>query len=262
MTRHHRKNVPTERDLVALADGSLPAARRARVERAVAASPELQADLAAQRRVLAAVHHAASESAPAALRARLALRRAPAHRPPSTQRARRAFIGATVASAAAAIIAILVIAGGPAGAPSVVQAATLASRPPVAPVPAQQGNGVTLIRLSAAGLPYPYWDDHFGYKATGVRRDRLGGRLATTVYYMHAGQPVAYTILTGAAIPSGTPTHSTVENHVMLRSFTAHGRLTVTWLRRGHTCVLTATHTPLPVLLRLASWKGEGEIPY
>lgn len=262
MKRLHRHDKPTERDLTGLADGSLPAARRARVERVVAASPELQADLAAQRRVLAAVHQAASNPAPAALRARLALARSPTRRPRAAQRAGRAFTGAAGALAAAAVIAVLVIAEGTTGGPTVAQAAVLAMRTPLAPAPAHRGDSVTLPRLSAAGLPYPYWEDHFGYKAVGVRRDPLDGRLATTVYYTLGGHQVAYTILTGTQLSTGVSTHNTTRNRVLLRSFTSHGRLIVTWLRRGHTCVLTATDTPLPVLLRLASWRGGGEIPY
>nr|MDQ2897697.1 hypothetical protein [Actinomycetota bacterium] len=178
------------------------------------------------------------------------------------QRAARAFTGAAVAVAAAAIIAVLVIAGGATGSPTIAQAAVLATRTPMAPAPVHRGDSVILPRFSAAGLPYPYWEDRFGYKATGVRRDRLEGRLATTVYYTHSGRRLAYTILTGAPILAGTSTHSTNRNRVLLRSFTARGRLIVTWLRRGHTCVLSGTDTPLPVLLRLASWKGGGEIPY
>lgn len=261
MTLHRRHDHPTDRDLTGLADGSLPAARRGRVERALAASPELQTDLAAQRRVLAAIHHAAGEPAPAALRARLVLAGAPAHRP-STARTARAFTGAALALAAAALVVVLIAGQSTTGAPSVALAATLAAQPPTAPAPDSRGENRVLIGLRAAGLPYPYWADRFHYRAIGVRRDRLAGRLATTVYYTRAGHQLAYTILTGASIPAGAATHSTVQNGVPLRSFTAHGRLIVTWLRRGHSCILTATDTQLPVLLRLASWTSDGKIPY
>jgi anti-sigma factor RsiW len=64
---------PSERDLAALADGSLaPGARRARVERAVAASPELQALVRDQRRAIESVRSAAAATrASEALRARV-----------------------------------------------------------------------------------------------------------------------------------------------------------------------------------------------
>src|SRR3954452_20172127 len=80
MINRRNSERPSERDLAALADGSLPPARRARVERAVAASPELQAELRDQCYALDAVRAAGAERAPAALRARVATVR-PAPRP-------------------------------------------------------------------------------------------------------------------------------------------------------------------------------------
>ena len=70
-----RETKPTERELAALADGSLAPERRAEVERLVAASPELQAVLAEQRRAVQAIQRR-DEPAPSRLHARVeALRR-------------------------------------------------------------------------------------------------------------------------------------------------------------------------------------------
>lgn len=254
---------PTERDLVALADGSLPAARRVRVERAVAASPELQAMVAAQRHALAAIDEAAGEQAPAALRARLELLRAPSRsrgrarwrvRVPSFGLARVIPAGAV---AAAAVVAVLVITlGGGISAPTVAQASVLATRPAVAPAPGHKVHTFTLAGLRAAGLPYPYWDDSFGFRAVGVRHDRLNGRPATTVFYQRGSQRVAYTIVSGAALPAGAPAHASVWNGISVRALEAHGMRVVTWLRHGHSCVLAGRHVPFPVLISLASWKA------
>src|SRR5437763_46638 len=104
MIKRLRRDGPTERDLAALADGSLSPARRTRVERTVAASPELQADLREQRLAISAVHAAATERAPAALRARVAYAR------PSRRPARR--IGALAVAGAAGIAATIVLALG------------------------------------------------------------------------------------------------------------------------------------------------------
>src|SRR5690348_6136370 len=155
---------PTERDLAALADGSLPAARRVRVERAVAASPELQAIVAAQRQALAAIHDAASEQAPAALRARLELMRGPSRsrrrarprvRLPSFGLARIIPAGAIVA--AAVIAALVITLGGGVSTPTVAQASVLATRPIAAPAPVHRGDDPTLAGLRAGGLSFPYW---------------------------------------------------------------------------------------------------------
>jgi hypothetical protein len=259
----HRDRRPTQRDLVALADGSLPASRRPRVERAVAASPELQAILAAQRSVLTAIRDAAGKPPPPAMRARLELARDP--RAPRRGRARRVvtFGSAALAAAVLSIVAMLAIGGGSVGAPSAADAAVLATRPPLAPTPAPKGDRVALLPgLRAAGLPYPYWEDRFGFKAVGVRRDRLAGRLATTVFYSRAGQRIAYTIVSGPSLPSGAATRTTASDGTRLLSLRAHGRRIVTWLRRAHTCVLSGSHVPLSALLRLAAWRHGGEIPY
>src|SRR5579875_2931529 len=109
----------TERDLTALADGSLPAHRRVRVERAVAASPDLQACVAEQRRTLNAIARACGEHAPSSLRARLALaqparrrrtlRFAPRRR---TRRFALSVFGASTATlASVVIVAISVLVG-------------------------------------------------------------------------------------------------------------------------------------------------------
>jgi len=260
MTRLRRHESPTERDLVALADGSLPAARRASVERAVAASPELQASLAAQRRALGLSGDAAAGRAPASLRERIALAGAPTRRAAPGRMA--GGLAAAAAAAAAAFVVVLAVGGGATGAPTVADAAVLATRAPLAPAAAHRGETALLPRPRAAGLAFPYWDDRFSFKAIGVRTDRVAGRLATTVFYARAGQRIAYTIVAGSPLAVGSATRSTVSDKTRLRSFSAHGRLIVTWLRRGHTCVLSGTNVPLSALLRLASWKGGGEIAY
>jgi anti-sigma factor RsiW len=267
MTRH--RNQPTESELVALADGSLPASKRVQVERAVAASPHLQAIVAAQRRALVAIDDAASEQAPAALRARLELmgkpkatraRARPRFAVPSLGLARIIPAGAV---AVAAVVAVLVVTlGGGVTAPTVAQASVLATRPAVAPAPAQQSHSPMLARLTAAGLPYPYWDDRFGFSAVGMRHDRLNGRPATTVFYKSGTQRVAYTIVAGSALPFGARTHGSVRNGVAVRTLKAHGMRVATWLRDGHSCVLVSKNVPFSLLVSLASWRADGKLPY
>jgi hypothetical protein len=260
-----RRTVPTERDLLALADGSLPASRRVRVERAVAESPEMQAILAAQRRALAAIDDAASERAPVSLRARLELLREP------QQRRRRTTQWATVprlvpagglAAAAVAAVAVVLTVGGGVQGPTVAQAAVLATRAPVAAAPPQNGRSPSLKGLTAAGLPFPYWEDWSGFRAVGVRHDSFDGRQATTVFYRRGNARVAYTILSGSPLAAGAATTSTAEYGVVVRALTAHGMKVATWLRRDHTCVLSASNVSSSVLVRLASWRGDGKLPY
>lgn len=260
MNHHDRHPRLTERDLTAFADGSLPATRCVRVEGALAASPELQASITAQRRALIAIAHT-DERAPTALRARLALAH-PARRAHLPRRAARACGSAAVALATIAAVAVLMLgSGGAGGRPDVAEAAMLATRAPLAPAPTHRGDSALLHGLRAGGLPYPYWEDRFGFKAVGIRRDRIAGRSATTVFYNRARQRIAYTITSGPPLAIDMATRTTHRGGSRLRNFTDHGRLVVTWLRRGHTCVLSGPGVPLHVLLDLAAWRSAGRIP-
>jgi anti-sigma factor RsiW len=255
VSRKHRYR-PSERDLVALADGSLEPARRARVERAVAGSPELQRELRDQRYAVAAVRVATAERAPAGLRARLAPAR------PSRRPARRVGALAAGAMAATAATLVLTLGGGPDETATVADAAVFAMRAPAVSVPQGLGDMATLESPKGAGLPFPDWQEHFGWKAVGARHDRLDGRSATTVFYRRRNQVIAYTILGGGPLPVRMPARLSVRNGTVLHSLAIDGRSTVTWLRRGHTCVLSGTRTNDVALLRLAAWRGRGELPF
>jgi hypothetical protein len=260
-----RRTVPTERDLLALADGSLPASRRVRVERAVAESPEMQAILAAQRRALSAIDDAGSERAPVSLRARLELLREPQERRRRTSQwatLPRLVPAGGLAAAAVAAVAVVLTLGGSVQGPTVAQAAVLATRAPLTGAPPQNGHSPTLKGVKAAGLPFPYWEDWFGLRAVGVRHDNFDGRQATTVFYRRGNARLAYTIVSGSPLAAGAATTRTKEYGVAVRALTAHGMKVATWLRRGHTCVLSGSNVPSSILVQLASWRGGGKLPY
>lgn len=248
MIRSRNQHDATERDLVALADGSLSAARRARVERAVAVDPELKRQVSAQRRVLAAIGTVGAEPMPGPLRARLELARNP--RPAPRRWPRLGVSAATGAVAAAAFAGVAVLAvGGGVTSPTVAAAATLGTRAPIS------ATGATLPGVRAAGIAFPDWSYRFGLTASGARHDSLGGRTATTVYYAGDHGRIAYTIVSGTPLASGAATSNAVWNGVRLHSFSASGRAVVTWLRDGHTCVLSGPRPLLKTMLGLASWK-------
>jgi hypothetical protein len=245
----------TERDLAALADGSIDAARRELVERLVAASAELQTRLREQRRAVSAVRSVAVDRAPLALRVSSGT-------VPAGPRSRARWLGPALAGVLAVVGCVLALVGGGAAGPTVLQAAAVAERPAIVPVREPRDGAVALPRLRAAGLPFPYWEDRFGWTATGARTDTSGGRLLTTVFYRRAGRTIVYTIVSGAPLRTGSLGHATVRGRTRLLSFDAGGRRIVTWLRRGHTCVLSGVNVPTRTLLTLASWRGRGELPY
>src|SRR5262245_37879083 len=111
-------------ELAALADGSLPADRRDRLEEQVSASAELAELLAEQQRAVAFARSAAAEvTAPAGLRVRIEAQR----RSRATQARGRLRLGLAGAAAVAAAVAIVLNVSGPGTAPERFHAALAAT---------------------------------------------------------------------------------------------------------------------------------------
>ena len=117
-------------DISARADGTLDPARRAGVDERIAASPDLQALYESERRVVELLHEArASTRAPASLRARIEAERERAARRARGLPIRPVYGGALAAALAVVALALVLVApAGTPGAPSVSQAASLATR--------------------------------------------------------------------------------------------------------------------------------------
>jgi anti-sigma factor RsiW len=247
-------------DLAALADGSLPVERRAAVEAWVAASPELGELVARQQRALAATSALADEPVPESLVAAVeGEREVRAARRGRTRRlAPRLALAGALAVVVAVVAALLSV--GPA-APSVAEAARVAERAPNEPAPPPLGTEGTRLALDVEGVVFPDLLEAYGWRAVGVRRDEIGGRDATTVFYEKGGARIAYVIVAGEALraPSDAPTAS--RNGVVLRTLRVDGRSAVTWQRLGHTCILVGP-VPADELLTLASWRGDGTLRY
>ena len=257
-----RSTAPSERDLVGLADGSLRGQRRADVERALEDRPDLRSAVAAQKRVLTAIERAAGQEAPHALRARLALARPPAR--PRPQKRLAGLAAAGTAAVAGVVVGVIVAgSGGTALArASVLQAAVLSDRSPTQRVGEPKAGVESLPGVRSAGLSFPYWGDRFGFKATGVRYDAVGGQRVTTVFYSRGSSRVAYEIVSGAPLRLGGAAGTSWRQGVLLRTQAGHRGPVVSWKRDGHTCVLVGDHVSLPVMLELAAWRQGGRIPY
>jgi hypothetical protein len=244
----------TDRDraeVAALADGSLPAQRRAAVEARIAGSPELGGLLARQRTAIQAIR-AAGGPAPSALRARIEAR--------TPVRRWRVAAGVGVAAAAAAAVIVLLLPSGAPEAPSVAEAARLAAREPTGPAPGRYDDVDTLLAREVDGIRFPRWAKRFGWPATGERTDRLGGRRAVTVFYARRGHRIAYTIVSGRALREPRARPVVVEG----TEFRVVGEQTqvVTWRRKGHTCVLSGRGVTAGSLLALSSWRAGGDLAY
>jgi anti-sigma factor RsiW len=212
-----------EADLVALADGNLPRARRAEVEARVAGEPAFAAALERQRRALAML---AGLTTPAPLELRLRVEELKAHR----RRLRRrrwipmAFLAS--ASATAALLFVLV-----SGGPVVEDVFAVGLRPATAPAAAGE---------QVDGLRFPAPRE---WRAVGARRDVVEGRETRTVFYEKAGKRIAYTIVARPALGDGKRS---------LRG--ADGRKGFTWTRAGRTCVISGDVDPA-VLAKAAAWR-------
>lgn len=247
-------------ELCALADGTLPSERRPAVEARVAASPELQAFLERQQQAVGATRELASEPVPESLRTSVeALRR----RRGASRRGRGWLIPRTVAgvalAAAAAVIAVVVLTEGP-GAPSVAEAARFAAQTPNASAPRPIGDG-TRLAADVEGVVFPDLLQSYGWRAVGLRRGELDGRRATTVVYEKDGRRIAYAVVAGRGLTRPTNAEKAERAGVLFHTLRVDGRLVVTWRRLGHTCVLVGQGSRSE-LLALASWRGDGRLPY
>ncbi len=220
---------------------------------------ELAARLDAQERAREIVGRAAVP-APPHLRARIEQMRAPA-RPHRAPRRRGLFAGGLAAAAIAlAALLVLFLPGGAAG-PGLAEAAELARLPATAAAPPTRPGSPALLAADLEGLAFPDWAAEFGWTATGIRDDEIGGRRAVTVFYAKEGRRLAYTIVSGdgLAVP-GEP--AVTRDEVEFRFVQTDAGEILTWERRGHTCVISAPGTPRPTLLDLAAWRGAGALGF
>jgi hypothetical protein len=233
------------RQLAGLADGSRESAGlRERAEH----DPELAALLVEQERAVAVVR-AVQPAAPAELRSKLARAKPVARRP----RPNLGLLAAAAGVIALAIVAVLPGSGGP----SVARAAQLASLGPTGGAPGADAAHPGSLSDSVGGVRYPYWQDAFGFRASGIRTDRLDGRTVMTVYYTSTTrQTTGYTIVSGAALPQPTGATGVRRDGTSFLSLRDGSRTVVTWRRDGHTCILSAgPGVSRATLLALAVWQ-------
>ncbi len=164
--------------------------------------------------------------------------------------------GAGAVAASVVAVAIAVGLGGGGGAPTVSfsQAAASTLRAATLPAPPESQAHRAPLAASVNGVPFPYWEDRFGWRSTGSRTDRVDGRSITTVFYADSsGRRIGYAILAGTPAPRIDGGVVAWHGGVPYRLLTENGAAVVTWLRDGHLCVLSGRGVSSATLLRLAS---------
>lgn len=252
---------PSEAELARLADGSLPAKRAEELRAQVRRSPELTAALAEQERAVAMVR-SVDERAPESLHAhvgRLAMQAGATGTRPGRDRLKRALVlpGLTAVAVVAAAVIIL-IGGNQVGAPTITQTAGLALSSATLPAPAVDPAAPYRLKLSMGGIPFPNWSDTSGFRPVGVRRDTIGGRSVTTVFYVRDGSRIGYAIVSGRALHdiagAGTLTARGVR-FTLARQGTGY---LISWVQSGHTCVVASHHMTPRALVRVVTERAEG----
>jgi hypothetical protein len=160
-----------------------------------------------------------------------------------------------VAAAAAALAVVAVgLSGGGSSALNVQRAAALTLSPARMGAPAENEAHRTQLEASVDGVSFPYWKERFGWRSSGARSDRVGGRAVMTVFYSNAeGRRIGYAIASGRA-PT-THEGSVVRRWgVEYRVLSHDGATVVTWQRAGHLCVVGGRGVSAHTLLGLASW--------
>ena len=237
--------------LVQLADGALSGQKRARAEASLAGVLDLEKALARQRRVAGALR-----GGPVPQDAALAL---PAMRP-SRDRLRALRIPAVAAALAAVIVAAFVLVP-QATSPSVVTAAGLgmldaerAAAPRVADTP--------VLADGVEGVAFPDWHEVFGWHARGSRDDVIDGRPTRTVFYVHMGHRIGYTIVAGETLDLPDGAEIVRRNGVEIALFRDGPRDVAVFVRDGLTCILSGEVLERATLVKLAAWHADGAIEF
>ena len=168
--------------------------------------------------------------------------------------------GAPALAAALAVALAVILSNTGTGSPlTLSKAVALTLRPATMTAPAENPTNGSELMASADGVPFPYWEESFGFRATGERVDRVGGREVTTVFYADGHHSwLGYAIVGGTPPPQVGGGRVIERDGTSYRLLSSHGANVVTWLRGGRLCVVAGHGVDDGTLLALASWHGVG----
>lgn len=164
-------------------------------------------------------------------------------------------LGGAVAILAATVLALALIIGRGSSAPLTVgEASALTLRPATMLAPAESRSEPAHLTAAMDGISFPYWEESFGWRSTGARVDRIGGRSIMTVFYTDTrGRRVGYAIVGGTPAPLLSGGTVVWRGSTPYRLLVADGSQFVLWLRDGHLCIVAGRGVSASTLLGLAS---------
>jgi hypothetical protein len=169
---------------------------------------------------------------------------------------------AAMAVAAVAGAAIALLTGGAAQSPPSMSAASaLTLRAATMGAPHESTAHAAQLDAAVDGVAFPYWEERFGWRASGARTDTMGGRQVTTVFYSSpSGSRIGYAIVGGTPAPAVSGGTIVWGGGVEYRLLREHGAPVVTWQRNGRLCVLSGRGVSGATLVRLAGWGDGGSV--
>jgi hypothetical protein len=167
-----------------------------------------------------------------------------------------AATGSAVAVAAVLAGIVAVNQGGSgSSAPTLSAVEATARLEPTGPAPAPNGGDPPVLAARVGPIPFPDWQQKFGWKAVGAREDEVSGRTVKTVYYRNPdGARLGYSIVDGEPLLERPPGHAVTREGNTYHVANAGEHTVVTWTQQGHTCTFVASSTvPEANLVELAA---------
>ncbi|HEY2537473.1 MAG TPA: hypothetical protein VGI24_10885 [Solirubrobacteraceae bacterium] len=176
----------------------------------------------------------------------------------------RPTLAAMVVAAIAGAALALLTGGGthrpvqPAG-PSLSAATQLTLGAATTGAPRESAAHAGQLNVAVDGVAFPYWEERFGWRASGTRTDTIGGRSVRTVFYSGPrGRRIGYAIVGGTPAPATSGGTLVWHRDVAYRLRRIGAVPVVTWQRDGRLCVLSGRGVSGATLVRLASWSETG----
>ncbi len=173
----------------------------------------------------------------------------------------RLRLGAALGVTCAAVLALALIlsSGGGSQKLSVRTTAALTSLGATMAAPSESPGRRGQLTAAVDGVAFPYWEERFGWRSSGARKDTVGGRTVSTVFYSAGGgRRIGYSIVAGTPVPRLTGGEVHWRGGTPYRLLSENGSRVVAWVRDGHLCVVGGHGISDATLLRLASWEEPG----